>query len=93
MSHPIPGHDYSENEGDDRIPDLKAISEAQGEGHIKRNIAKKMTHSQKKWERKIKADKGKSFGKSFWYEYGRKKAKTIAQGKKAGEQFKKKHNL
>lgn len=39
----------------------------------------------KKYEHKKKADRGAAFGKSFNYEYGRNKAKTIAMGAKSNK--------
>ncbi len=52
-----------------------------------------MLYNKKKLEHKYKEDKGRSFGKSFNYEMGRKKALQIALGKVRGDAFRKKHNL
>lgn len=41
-----------------------------------------MLYNKKKYEHKAKIDNGKAFGKSFNYEYGRKKAKEIATSSK-----------
>ena len=47
-------------------------------------------YNEKKLRHKQKEDQGKSFGKSFNYEMGRKKAVQIALGKAMGNQFRKK---
>lgn len=39
----------------------------------------------KKWEHKQKEDQGKSFGKSFNYEMGKKKSQNIARGRAASK--------
>lgn len=46
-------------------------------------------YNKKKYYHKLKEDQGSSFGKSFNYEMGRKKAKEIAEGKVKGQQFRK----
>ena len=55
----------------------------------KKEIAKKMSRKEKKWNRKMKEDQGKAFGKSFNYEYGQDKSKKIAEGKVAAQRFNK----
>lgn len=49
-------------------------------------------YNEKKLEHKSKQDNGKSFGKSFNYETGRKKAMQMALGKAKGDSFRKKNN-